>query len=77
MTHLQDIAQLWKCDDRLGMLWMVADVLFHPGHVVPAAKLVAATLKFANHAIAHMRVKIDAVVRQIIVVGAVGLFIST
>ena len=54
------------------MLRMVADVLFHPGHVVPAAKFVAAALKFANHAIAHVRVKIDAVARQIIVVGTVG-----
>ena len=39
-------------------------MFFHPRHVVPALKFIAAAAKFANHSVAEVAVKIDAVVGE-------------
>ena len=43
------------------------DDLLHPDHIVPAAKLVRALVELPDPFVAHMRVKVRAVRRQILV----------
>ena len=41
--------------------------LFHPYHIVPSSKFISALMKFSDHLIAHMSMKLDTVFRQIFV----------
>lgn len=64
--------QLAEGSHRRRMVDVVADDFFHPDHVVPAAKLVAAAAELAHNAIAHVGVEVGAVAGEVGVVGAVG-----
>ena len=46
---------------------MFPDHLFHPYHIVPSSKFISALMKFSDHLIAHMSMKLDTVFRQIFV----------
>lgn len=46
---------------------MGSQLLFHPDHRIPAAKLVAAVVEHANHVIAKMFMKTGAVLGQVFV----------
>ena len=55
--------ELGKGNDRRGSFRGIAQQLFCPRHIVPAAELVAAAREHTNAAEAHVLVEADAVVR--------------
>ena len=65
--------ELGKGNDRRGSFRGIAQQLFCPRHIVPAAELVAAARKNADAAEAQMFVEANAVVRQVFVAFALGL----
>ena len=44
---------------------MLPNVLFHPYHIIPSVKFIAALIKLADNAVAHVAVKLHAVVVKI------------
>ena len=49
----------------LHLFSMFTNVLLHPHHIIPAAELIAALRKAANHPIPQVAMELDAVIRQI------------
>ena len=54
------------------LFFVPADLLFHPGHVVPTVKFITAPVKLTDHTIAHAAVEADAVHSQIFVILPIG-----
>ena len=52
---------------------MISDMFFHPNHIVPAVKLIAALVKLSHHPVSQTFVKFHAVPGQIgVLPGGIG-----
>ena len=63
------------CDPQLGkrnhsrlFFHVITDHFFHPHHIVPAAKFIAALMEFPDHGIAKMFMELDAVSGKIFII---------
>ena len=63
----QQVFNLAERTDGGHISLVVSDELFHPDHIIPAAELVTALVKFTHQPVAQMEMKVGAVSGKILI----------